>query len=587
MIGRLTKLFALAAAAILTTQPTEAQERFRVLVPDFYAQGGARANFGRDAAEQLRTQLEALRTHAPITEDDLDDALDEFDLDMEELDCLKTRQLATSMNAQIALCVNYTETGETRTVTGIQFWDMTQGEALDVPEFTVTGRPGIQEAAAKIFQAFDGMVQLARAQQFCVEYAISEQWTEALTNCERALELNPQAIATRERKARIHFQQSRAAGISEADKTTFLRQSLEELNKVLAINEFHEASLQLAGFVSVQLGDQAGGRRFYDRYLEVNPGADDVRRNIAYDMSQAGDPEGAMALVKKGLDANPENAQLLTDYAGYAFQAAQLAQAAGQRTDAGAMPPAAAAHYRDVISTLTKLQAMQGAETGATQLRMIVGSHIQLAEYADAERVANQVLATTPNDQITLSFLADAQQKQGRVDDAVATVSRIEAAFPDTRAGNIQVRQANWLMEAGRLQDALPYLRRAVERGEDANQISRLVFNEAVNKGVRTENWSYAVSTLQAAKSFAIDATTKQDYDFWHGFALYNQGIALQRPQTLESARAAMPVFESARDLLTAGRPAAARFNINAQQLLDAVNQYIEIQTVIIRRYGE
>jgi predicted Zn-dependent protease len=218
---------------------------------------------------------------------------------------------------------------------------------------------------------------------------------------------------------------------------------------------------------------------------------------------------------------------------------------------------------------------------------MIVGSHIQLAEYADAERVANQVLATTPNDQITLSFLADAQQKQGRVDDAVATVSRIEAAFPDTRAGNIQVRQANWLMEAGRLQDALPYLRRAVERGENANDISRLVFNEAVNKGVRQDNWSYAVSTLQAAKSFAIDATTKQDYDFWHGFALYNQGIAAQKPQTLESARAALPVFESARDLLTAGRPAASRFNINAQQLLDAVNQYIEIQNVIIRRYGE
>jgi tetratricopeptide (TPR) repeat protein len=587
MIGRLTRLFALAAAAILTTQPTAAQERFRVLVPDFYAQGGARRNFGRDAAEDLRELLEGLRTHQPISEDDLDDALDEYDLDMEDLDCLRTQQLATSINAQIALCVNFTETGETRTVTGIQFWDMTQSEALQVPEFTVTGRTGRMEAAQKIFEAFDGMVQLARAQQFCVEYAISRQWTEALTNCERAIELNPQAIATRERKARIHFEQSREEGIAEAEKTAFLQQALAELQEVLEINPFHEASLQLAGFVSVQLGDQAGGRAYYDQYLEVNPGADDVRLNIAYDMSQAGDPEGAMALVKVGIDANPENATLLGTYAGYAFQAAQLRQKEGQATDAGSMPPAAAAHYRDVISTLTKLQAMQGAETGATQLRMIVGSHIQLGEFADAERVANQVLATAPDDQITLSFLADAQQKQGRVDDAVATVSRIEAAYPDTRAGNIQVRQANWLMEAGRLSDALPYLRRAVERGEDASQISRLVFNEAVNRGVRQENWSYAISTLQAAKSFAINADTKADYDFWHGFALYNQGIALQKPQTLESARAAQPVFESARDLLTAGRAGAQRFNINIQQLLDAVNQYIEIQTVIIRRYGE
>jgi tetratricopeptide (TPR) repeat protein len=586
MIGRLTRLFALAAAAFLTVRPAEAQERFRVLVPDFYAADGARRNFGEDVAEELRTLLNGLRTHAPIELDEVEDQLDEFDMEMEELDCLKTQQLASQINANIALCARYTETGETREITGIQFWDMTNQEALDVPSITATGRAGIQEAAQKIFQAFDNMVQLARAQQFCAEYALSQQWDNALTNCTQALTLNPQAIATRLRKARIHFEQARTEGIPETEKTGYFREALDELNRILAINEFHEDALQLAGFVSNQLGDLESGRRFYFKYLEVNPGADDVRLNIAYEMSQSGDPESAMALVKVGIDANPENAQLLGTYAGYAFQAAQLAQKNAQATDAG-VPAAAQAHYRDVINTLNKLRAMQGADTPPAQLKMIVGSHLQLSEFADAERVANELLAIEPNDQITLSFLADAQQKQGRIDDAVATVTRIRQAFPDMRAGNIEIRQGNWLLEAGRLSDALTFFRQAVERGEDANQVSRLVFNEAVNKGVRAENWAYAVSTLQAAKSFAIDAVTKEDYDFWHGFALYNQGIVAQRPQTLESARASQPIFESARDLLTAGRPAAARFRINIQQLLDAVNQYIEIQTVIIRRYGE
>jgi tetratricopeptide (TPR) repeat protein len=318
----------------------------------------------------------------------------------------------------------------------------------------------------------------------------------------------------------------------------------------------------------------------------VNPGDDNIRLNIAYDMSQAGDPEAAMGLVKQGIDAAPENAALLGTYASYAFQAAQKRQAEAQGADGG-VNAAAAAHYRDVIATLSKLRAMQGAETPATQLRMIVGSHVQLGEFADAERVANEILATTADDQITLSFLADAQQRQGRIDDAVATVSRIEQINPDARPGNIQIRQANWLLGAGRLQDALPYFRRAVERGEDANQVSRLVFNDAVNKGVRAENWSYALTGLQAAKSFSIDAATKAEYDFWHGYVLYNQGIASQRPQTLESARASLPIFEQARDLLTAGRAGGTKAGVNVQQLLDAVNQYIEIQTVIIRRYGE
>jgi tetratricopeptide (TPR) repeat protein len=585
MFGRLTRLFAFAAAAFLTVRPADAQERFRILVPDFYATNGARRNFGEDAAEALRTLLDGLRTHAPIDIDEVEDQLDELDLDMEEMDCLKTRQLATAMNAQIALCAQYAETGESREVGGVQFWDMAQGEALDVPAFSVTGRPGIQEAAQKIFAAFDNMVQLARAQQFCAEYGGIGQWADALANCDRALALNPAAVGTRLQKARINFEQGRVEGVAEARKRELYTLALADLNEVLEVNAFHEGALQLAGFISVQLGDEQGGRAYYRKFLEVNPGADDVRLTIAYDMAQAGVPEDAMALVKEGLDKAPDNPQLLGTYAGYGFQAAQKAAAAAQASDAG-MSAAAQALYREVIATLDKLRTIQGAETQPTQLRMIVGSHLQLGEFADAERVANEILAITPDDQITLSFLADAQQRQGRVDDAVATVSRIAQLNPEARAGNIEIRQGNWLLGANRLSDALPFFRRAVERGENPDQVSRLVYNEAINKGVRTESWAYAVTALQAAKSFDISASTKAEYDFWHGYTVYNQGMAAQKPQTLESARASLPIFEQARDLLTAGRAGAPR-NINIQQLLDAVNQYIEIQTVIIRRYGE
>ena len=57
MIGRLTRSFALAAAALLTALPGRVQaqdnSRYRVLVPDFFAQAGAKRGFGGDVADAL------------------------------------------------------------------------------------------------------------------------------------------------------------------------------------------------------------------------------------------------------------------------------------------------------------------------------------------------------------------------------------------------------------------------------------------------------------------------------------------------------------------------------------------------------
>lgn len=590
MNGRLTRFIALAAAAFLTAMPAQAQERFRVLVPDFYAPEGTDRGFGEDAAEELRELLNTLRTHAPIERDEIEDVADEFDMDMEDLDCLKTRQLATAsqLNANIALCATYTESGETRTITGIQFWDLTNGEALDVENITATGEEATTQAAQAIFQAFDRMVQLARAQQFCAEYAISQQWDNALTNCDQALELNPAAIGTRLRKAQIHFEQARAEGVPEAEATQYFTQALEELETVLEQNSFHEDALQLAGFVAIQLGDEARGREYYNRYLEVNPGADRVRLNIANDMAQAGDPEGAMGLVRTGIEANPENTDLLTSYATYAYAAADKRVREARANDAGAaMPPEAVNLYREVINNLNKVAAIQGAETPASNRRTVLASHLQIGEAAEAERVANELLAKDPNDEIAQSFLADAIYRQGRLDEAIAAVQRLTEINPDAPVATVEIRQGNWLLEAGRLDDAVAAFRRAVERGADANQVGRIVFGEAVNKGVRQENYAYAVRALTAAKQFQVNAETRSEFDFWHGWSLYYLGMAAQQPQTLESAREALPVFEQARDLFNAGRAAAGRSGVNIQQLLDAVNQYIEIQQVIIRRYGE
>ena len=317
----------------------------------------------------------------------------------------------------------------------------------------------------------------------------------------------------------------------------------------------------------------------------MNPGADAIRLQIAYEMAEAGDPVGAMELVSQGLEAAPDNPDLLTPYATYAYAAADRAvRESGATSDE--LPAEAESLYREVIENLSRAADILGADTPLQNRRTVMASHMQLGEAVQAERVAREVLATDPEDVLVISILADAVHRQGRVDEAVELVGGIRRVTPDAGPGNVEVRQGNWLMEASRLTDALPFFRQAVEQGANPNEVARIVFGEAVNNGVRQQNYAYAVTGLQAAKSFQVDAATRQEFDFWHGYTLYNRAIQVQDPQTLESAREALPIFEQARDLLNAGRAAAGRSGVNIQQLLDAVGQYIEIQQVIIRRYG-
>ena len=583
MNGRLTRSLAFAAAALLTAMPArvKAQEmaRYRVFVPDFYALEGAKRNFGRDVAEELQKRLSVLGTHQPIAEKEIKDQLKQFDMKMEELDCLKTRQFANQIKAQLALCASFTEQDETREVKGIQFWDITTGEPLDVAPITVTGKEAKLQAAEHIFEAFDRMVQLAKAQQFCADYANSQQWENAMTNCDKALELNPNAIGTRQRKARIRFEQAQAE-TAEPAKRAFFQQSLDDLKAVLAVNPFHEEALQLAGFVSIQLDDPTGGRAYYQQYLEVNPGADNIRLSIAYDMAQAGDPEGSMGLIQVGIDAAPDNADLLEYYASYGFAAAnKRAEAA---PGGAATSPEAVALYRKVIDALTKAKQIRGADIAVGQLQTLIAAHLAIDDAVSAEAAAREAIQVHPESAPVWAQLAEALQRGGRIDDAVETLSKVEQIQPDYP--NLNVRQANWLVGAGRLDEAVPYFRKAVGKGTDPDLVGRIIYSDAANNGIRKEAWSYAIRGIQSAKTFDVNADTKAELDFWQGWAIYHQAMALEKPQNMESANRTKPMFEQAKGLFTAGRSYASKAGVNLQQVMDAVNTYIEIQTVLIRR---
>ena len=110
MIGRsplfscVTVLFALTllGGTALQAQQT-VSSRFRVLIPDFQPLNEEDDDFGKDLADELRDLIDDMLTHSAVDEDDIKDALKEYDLDMEDLTCITSRQLALQKNYQVVL----------------------------------------------------------------------------------------------------------------------------------------------------------------------------------------------------------------------------------------------------------------------------------------------------------------------------------------------------------------------------------------------------------------------------------------------------------------------------------------------------
>jgi tetratricopeptide (TPR) repeat protein len=579
MIGRLKQGVigvAAALAIVLAVSPSAAQAqsdmgRFRVLIPNLFPAEGTDDDFGKDLAEDLRDLMSTLATHQAIEKKEIEDNLKRFKMKMDELNCIRTRQLGAQINAQVALCADYVRQGEEIALSNIQFVDMGSSQVFEVDAITVNRRDH-EGAARQIFDAFDQYVQQVRFRAFCFDYANSSQWENALRNCDDALALNPQDEGVQYQKGFILWKMER------------LEESLDQLEGVLENNPYHEEALQLAGFLATTLGMNDEGRDFYSRYLELNPGAVAVRRRIAYEMFDAGDPLGAMMLIDEGLQVE-ESVELLGDYGNYAFEAARQATPEGAQAGDAEIPAETRELYGKAIDAFMAVFEAKGDSMNVGQLRNVISANIQLGNLAEATTIAEQVLEVFPEEPSVWAVYATALERQDRIDEAVAALGEIEAVDPNYP--DLFARQGNMLLAAGRRADALPILRKAVDiQGQDPNRVARIIFADAYGKGIQPEqkNWAYAQEGILAAKEYEVSAETAQELNFWHGWVLYQQGIGVQEAQTLESAQRALPMFRQAKELFQSAQAYAQQRNINLSQILQATDTYIEIQDAIIRR---
>src|SRR5690606_2632729 len=143
---------------------------------------------------------------------------------------------------------------------------------------------------------------------------------------------------------------------------------------------------------------------------------------------------------------------------------------------------------------------------------------------------------------------AESLKETGDLDGAISALESAAAKDPEAR---VYGRIAVWLIQAGRVTDAAAPARQAVQRGEiPGDEIARPIAGIGYNEKAKNKAHAEAIKYYEIASEFATGAEAKAFVNFFHGFSLFNQAIAMQEPGTVASARQSLPVFQRAKQLL-------------------------------------
>ena len=569
----------LVATGFVAVQPVRAQDpapsanRYRVLVPILERKGGVPADFGKKTSAAVAKLVATLPTHTPVENKELKDALRKYKLKEEDLDCIKERQLAVQINAELVMCGSYEPAAGGGYTVAAQFISAKTGETFEVQPFAATDP---QVAAQHIYQSFENYVRQISLAAYCSDYLASSQWDKALENCNNALAINATSQVALMGKGMALYRMGMAADQSAVTDSARLAEAAETYKKVLEVNPVSQDALKQQGIIAARLGQAELSRQAFKQYMELNPGDAAVRLAIASEASKNGDPEGALRIIEEGLANDTANIDLNT-YAGH-FAISAASKAA---------PDSAKPFFETAIKYYGRVYIAKGTETDPGVLQNYILALLQpgIDRKAEAMDIATKAVAAKGNEAGVWAAYANALQANNRLNDALAALDT--TLVRDPKFPRLSLRRAQWLLDAGRLNDAVPAFRVAVEKAElDNDQAVALLFRPGFEK-YRDNNFDAALDYFAAARELASTSKGKGMANFWSGMVYYQRGIPVAKPQTVKAARAALPIFQRALNYLQGEGVddyANATRGVNLGQTISAVKQYIEIQNTIIKR---
>jgi len=518
--------------------------RAQVIVTPLKTQGVDR-NFGKDVAKKVREGLEKFDLLAPVDQDKLEHAMDQYQLNEDQMDLVSWRQLAGRINAQLIIS-GTAERSDGGTKVDVVFVDAQRGERMQVPTFTVQGTDKDQ-AARKILSALDTQVKFLRAVANCNDYLSGNQFDDAVRNCDEALSINPGSGRALYLRGRVAMKQ---------EKWDAAR---DYLKKVVDQEPSNEDAIQSLAYSNAQLGNQERALELYKQYLQFNPDNQQIRLSVAYNLASAGAYDQAIQVIQQGLARDSTSAPMWK-YLG------DVALKKGTESDRSKMTASSSIGDSSAIHTAIdayhKYMALQPDSATSDIYRNIVAAELQLGELDQADQESMRAIRALAGKNPSLwSLRADVLARQGHVEQAVAAMDSTLAA--DSSYSNAYFKRGLFELRAGMGDRAIRDFHTAVdENGQDPDQIANALFGRGYQdyfkKGqslagsgdFRAARGQYqtAASLFTTALGFAQQPDLKNQLNFWSGYAYYKIGDAIDNVNKANKN----PECQLARDALSA-----------------------------------
>lgn len=551
--------------------PAAAQSntRFAVLVPAFENATGGRPNFGKDAASEVVKLLDNMGTHRPVDRTVLRDALRKYQLKEEDIgkqECIPARQLATHIDVQLVMCGTFTEKGRDAYEIAVRVISPAASEEYELP---VIQAANPREAAQQVYDGFQRFVQGLSFAAYCGQYSESSNWDSAIENCNKAIEFNPR---------------SRGAlyGLAYARwKTGDLQAAHDGFSKVLEIDQLHQDAMLALGLVASEMGRKDEGLSWFHKYLELNPGNVAVRLTVATEAAKAGNSEAALAILEEGMKPGEQDISLF-EYAGLFAM-----NAAAQKSDGSGSMAESRPFLEKALKYLEPVLQTKGRGADPNVSLNILQAHRLMDNAAQAVRFGAQAVQAYPDNPQIWSAYADALNAAGRSADALAALDRVARIDPNAQ---VNARRAAWQIEGGNIPGAIAAARIALEKGELSDEQVDVIAQKIIAAGFelhKQKQYQPAIQFYESAEQFARQDRTKGMKAFFHAYALYVPAAERANQQTLEVARATLPVFRNVMQMLQTARPycdASPANQKNCSEIAASTTAQIEIQDLIIKR---
>ncbi|MEX0893315.1 MAG: tetratricopeptide repeat protein [Gemmatimonadota bacterium] len=556
-----TGILSLAVAAVaFGAAPAQAQDsRHTVVVPRLQPRGDFSKKFGEKTAEELRDAIENEKYRA-LDKKELEQSLKKYEMKEDEFNCIDAKQFQIAEQLNLTFCGTYIELGkDLYEVQGEFCANMTT--CFSVPAVQARNE---RDAAQQLVAAFAEYTRQIEYLAYCSDSQQSEQWEEALRQCNEALAINPTYMPALLLKGDV---------LRNLDRN---EEALAAFEQVLAQNELHEDALYAAGYIAAVLGQQEKSRGYYNLYLELNPGNADLRLVLAHQLAQAGDNASALVMAEQGMQELPADSVHLPliEFSGHFAKNA----ANDLRGEAEEAPAEAVELYRKALGYYRQVYEVQGAEASADLLKNVMLMYRETGELDQALSFGEQALATHGSDAGLWWVHARSLEMAERMDEALEALKRVVELDPQYPSAHAKLFTLH--VAAGNRAEAVAAAEQAVEQGFESDRAAQIIgVNGGWSKFGQHGRNDEALRWYEAARPLATEQRTRHMMNFFEGYAHLQRGRAAHTPETCASARATLPIFRRALELL---QNSTAYDQPDRAGLIDNAKTYVEIEGLLI-----